>query len=129
MKIRPDAMVAIMIARGTFRLGSLASSESVETASNPRKDRHSTAAPAAMTPNPPADPSPVSGAIRSTLPLPEIFTSASTTNVMMKMVCTAMMTMLARATETMPMMLRTVTIAIPTRTNTQAGTAGNAASR
>ena len=74
-------MVAIMIARGTLRVGSLASSESVETASNPRKDRHSTAAPAAMTPNPRAVPSPVNGAIRSTLPLPEILTSASTMNV------------------------------------------------
>ncbi len=119
----------MMIARGTLRVGSLASSDSVETASNPRKDKHSTAAPAAMTPNPPAVPSPVSGAIRSTLPLPEIFTSASAMNVTMKMVCTATIRKLARATETMPMMLSTVTIAIPTRMKTQAGIAGNAASR
>ena len=35
-----------MIARGTVRVGSFASSESVDTASNPRKDRHRIAAPA-----------------------------------------------------------------------------------
>ena len=82
------------------------------------------AAPAKMTPAPGAVPSPVSGANRSTLPLPEMVTKASTTNTAMKIVCMATMRNLARATETMPMMLRTVTSAIVTRMMTQGGTEG-----
>ena len=42
----PDTTVAIMMAFGTVRVGSFASSDSVDTASNPRKDRHRIAAPA-----------------------------------------------------------------------------------
>ena len=68
MKISPDTMVAIMIACGTVRLASLASSDSVDTASNPRKDRHRIAAPAKIGLIPSALPSPVNGAIRSTVP-------------------------------------------------------------
>ncbi len=47
----------------------------------------------------------------------------------MNTACIAMIRMLARATETMPMMLSTVTMAIVMRTNTHAGTAGIAALR
>ena len=99
----------MMMARGTSRVGRRASSDSVDTASKPRKDRHSTAAPAKITPTPVALPSPVHGAARSTLPLPLRVASAITTKVPMKTVCTAMMSALARATETMPTTLRTVT--------------------
>ena len=45
-KMSPDATVAIMIAFGTVRVGSFASSERVDTASKPRKERQRIAAPA-----------------------------------------------------------------------------------
>ena len=53
MKMIPEATVAMMIACGTVRLASLASSDSVDTASNPRKDRHRMAAPARIGLTPP----------------------------------------------------------------------------
>src|ERR1700748_147466 len=112
MKMTPDAMVAIMIARGTVRLGSLASSESVDTASNPRNDRHRIAAPATIGLNPGAVPSPRSGAMKSTAPDWVSVTQARMRKTTMKIACTAMMTKLARSTDTMPMMLSTVTIAM-----------------
>ena len=129
MKIRPAEMVAIMMARGTPRRGSLASSDSVDTASNPRNDRHRIAAPASTGPRPVAVPSPVNGAARSTLPPPNVSPSASTTNVTMKIACTAMIRKLARATDTMPTMLSTVTKPIATSTITHSGSAGSAALR
>jgi hypothetical protein len=129
MKISLDATVAIMIAVGTLRVGFLASSDNVDTASKPRNDRHRIAAPAKIGLIPDALPSPVKGAIGSTVPIPDTFTRASTTNVTMKIACTAMMRKLALATETMPTMLSTVTTAIATRMITHAGIAGIAASR
>jgi hypothetical protein len=71
----------------------------------------------------------VNGASGSTLPLPDSLTIASTTNVTMKISCTAMMRKLALATDTMPTMLSTVTVAMPTRMKTHAGIEGIAASR
>lgn len=50
-------------------------------------------------------------------------------NATMKIAWTAMMTKFARATDTMPTMLSTVTIAIAMRMNTHAGIAGIAADR
>ena len=129
MKSNPAPRVAMMMARGTSWVGRLASSDSVETASKPRKDRHSTAAPAKTTPRPEAVPSPRNGAAMSTPPVPVRVTIAIARKVTMKTVCTAMMTKLARATDTMPTMLSTVTIATDTTMKTHAGIAGNAASR
>ena len=129
MKIKPDATVAIMIALGTLRLASLASSDSVDTASKPRNDRHRMAAPAKTGPRPPAEPSPVNGAARSTVPRPDSDATTNTAKTTMKMAWIAMMRALARATETMPTMLSTVTIAMVTTMITQAGSAGTAASR
>src|SRR5689334_2086717 len=84
MKMMPDAIVAIMIARGTVRFGSLASSESVDTASNPRKDRHRMAAPARIGLNPGAVPSPRNGAMKSTLPVWDSVTQDMMMNTTMK---------------------------------------------
>ena len=128
-KITPAVIVAIMIARGTLRVGSLASSASVDTASKPRNDRHRIAAPASTGLNPGAVPSPLKGAIRSTVPLCDNVTNDSTRNTTMNTACITMIRRLARATETMPMMLSTVTMAIVMSTNTHAGTAGIAALR
>ena len=116
-----------MIALGTVRLASFASSDSVETASNPRKDRHSSAAPVKTEPNPSTVPSPASGAIRFTLPDPDIEAIDITTNTAMNRNCNPMMTTLAHDTETMPTMLSIVTAAIATRIHTHVGTAGSAA--
>ena len=72
-------------------------------------------------------PSPASGAIRFTLPDPEIEEIDITTNTAMNTNCNPMMTTLAHDTETMPRMLRIVTTAIATRIHTHVGTAGSAA--
>jgi hypothetical protein len=48
--MRPPATAQSMIASGILRLGSRVSSESVEIASNPKKDSARTAAPAATAP-------------------------------------------------------------------------------
>lgn len=125
----PPVSVAMTIARGTERLGSFASSDSVETASKPRKDRQRIAAPAMTAPNPSTVPSPVNGAARSTEPEPEMVAKERTAKVRMKIPWAAMMTMFARATETMPMMLRIVTRTMATRTKTHEGTIGRAALR
>src|SRR6478672_6825637 len=116
----PAVIVAIMMARGTLRVGSLASSDSVDTASKPRNDRHRIAAPASTGFNPGALPSPLSGSIRSTVPLCDNVTTASTRNTTMNTACIAMINILARATETIPIVMRT---------NTHGGTAGIAALR
>src|ERR1700712_2178854 len=127
MKITPDASVAIMMARGTVRVGSFASSERVDTASNPRNDRHRIAAPAKIGLHPLTVPSPVNGAMRFTLPSSDVATKAITMNTRMNTICTARSTKWARATDTMPTMFRTVTNAIDTRIHTHGGTAGMAA--
>src|SRR5690242_16579990 len=126
MKIKPEAKVAIMMARGTERVGFFASSDKVETASKPKNDRHSTAAPAKTGPTPRAVPSPRNGAAGSTEPDLVTVTIDSTTKTTMKMVWAAMMTKLVRLTETMPMMLSTVTSAMDPTTHTQAGITGRA---
>ena len=126
-KISPHPTVAIMMALGTVRLGSLASSDIVDTASKPRNDRQRIAAPAKIGPAPPTVPSPVNGAIRLTLPTLLIVTKAITTKTTMKMICSARRRKLARATETMPTMLSTVTTTIAIRIHTHGGTAGIAA--
>src|SRR5690625_7517555 len=83
----PPVIVAMMIARGTVRFGSLASSDSVETASKPRKDRHRIAAPAMTLSNPGAVPSPVNGAARSTVPVPDSDEIPSAAKARMKIAC------------------------------------------
>src|SRR5699024_10257659 len=125
----PPVIVAMMIARGTVRFGSLASSDSVETASQPRKDRHRIAAPAMTLANPGAGPAPGQGAARSTVRVPDADESRSAAKARVKIACAAMIAMFARATDTMPMMLRTVTRAIAATTNTHAGIIGKAAER
>src|SRR5690625_2973368 len=52
MKVAPPRKVTSRIARGISRLGSFASSLKVETASNPRNDRHRIAAPVNNAPGP-----------------------------------------------------------------------------
>src|SRR5882757_6948592 len=123
----PHTTVAIMIALGTVRVGSLASSDSVETASNPRKDKHRIAAPAKIGLAPPTVPSPANGATRLTLPVRVIVTKAITTRTTMKISCSARSRKVTRATETMPTMLRIVTTTIAIRIHTHGGTAGIAA--
>ncbi len=123
----PDTTVAIMMAFGTVRVGSFASSDRVDTASNPRKDRQRMAAPAKIGVTPLTVPSPLNGATRFTLPYPAMVTKAITTSTTMKMICSARSRKLARATDTMPMMLSTVTRAIAIRIHTHGGTAGTAA--
>jgi hypothetical protein len=129
MNSTPQMSVANMIAFGTSRLASLASSESVDTASNPRNDRHRMAAPASTGPMPPAVPSPRKGAMTSTLPEPEMVATAMTRNTTMKIAWMAMIRKLARATETMPTMLSTVTMPMVTTMMTHGGIAGTAAFR
>src|SRR6185295_8557527 len=90
----PAVIVAIMMARGTLRVGSLASSDSVDTASNPRNDRHKIAAPASIGLSPVALPSPANGAIKSTVPLCDNVTNDSTRNTTMNTTCIAMISML-----------------------------------
>ena len=51
MNSAPALSVQITMARGMVRVASLVSSDSVETASNPRKERHRMAAPAATAVN------------------------------------------------------------------------------
>src|SRR6476469_5881516 len=125
--MRPDTTVAIMMALGTVRVGSLASSDRVDTASNPRKDRQRMAAPAKIGVTPPTVPSPVNGATRFTLPYPEIVTKAITTSTTMKMICSAMIMKVAPAHHTMPTILSTVPTAIGIKIHTHGGTAGTAA--
>src|ERR1700712_4971120 len=123
----PDVIVAIMMARGTVRVGSFASSESVDTASNPRNDRQRIAAPAKIGLHPPTVPSPVNGDITFTVPSFDVATNAITMNTTMKTICTASSTKLARATDTMPTTLSTVTTTIDSRIHAHGGTAGMAA--
>lgn len=65
----------------------------------------------------------------STLPEPEMVATAMTRNTTMKMAWIAMIRKLARATETMPTMLSTVTMPMVTRMMTHGGIAGTAAFR
>src|SRR3954470_14060151 len=116
-----------MIALGTVRVGSFASSDSVDTASNPRKDRQRIAAPAKIGLAPLTEPSPVNGATRLTLPALVIVTNAITTSTTMKISCKASSRKLARATDTMPTMLRIVTTTTAMMIHTHGGTAGMAA--
>jgi hypothetical protein len=65
----------------------------------------------------------------STLPEPVIAATAMTRNTTTKTAWMAMISMLARATDTMPTMLSTVTMAMVTRTITHSGIDGTAALR
>ena len=83
MNSSPAPIVTIMIARGTVRRESFASSESVETESNPRNDRHRIAAPWNSGPTPATVPSPVNGSSGFTW-WPVADPTVSTTNATMK---------------------------------------------
>jgi hypothetical protein len=74
-------------------------------------------------------PSPANGAITSTLPETETAATATTMNTTMKTAWIAMMRRSAHATDTTPMMLSTVTIAMATTTLSHCGIAGTAALR
>lgn len=129
MKSIPAISVVIMIARGRVVFGSRVCSVIVDTESKPRNERHSTAAPATNGPNLPAPPFPVNGARRPTVRPWPIEPAASATETTMKIACTPMISMLARATETTPTMFSTVTMAIDASTKTHGGMAGKAAFR
>ena len=98
----------------------------VETASNPRKDRHSTAAPASTGPRPTplAPPSPVKGRPGSKLPV-AIVLIASATKTTTKTAWIAMMIEFALSMVVMPTMLRTVTSASDPRNPTHTGIEGH----
>src|SRR5882757_600716 len=125
--MKPETTVEIMMALGTLRIGSFASSDSVEIASNPRNDRHRIAAPARTGPAPVTVPSPVSGVIKFTVPELETAATDITTNTTMNTACNPMTKTFALATETIPIMFNTVTKTIEIRIHTHGGTAGIAA--
>ncbi|MNN65780.1 hypothetical protein D3C81_1813080 [compost metagenome] len=114
-----------MIARGTSRRASRHSSARVETASKPRNDRHSTAAPAIRAPKPGCEPSPSSGDSRSS-GWPASDWQDRATNTTMNTICAPTIRLLVLATEWMPTTLSTVTRAIDASAIDQAGMAGKA---
>ncbi len=123
---RPAPTVVMTMARGMSRCGSRVSSARVETASKPRNDRHSTAAPAINGAKPGWLPSPTKGRLRSSEGMPARCLTAMATNTTAKTNWAPTITLLMPATELMPITLSTVTRPIAASTKTQAGTIGKA---
>jgi hypothetical protein len=111
------------IALGIFRRGSSVSSDSVETASKPRNDSASTAAPAKTAPV--SMPEPANGDVQEcTSTSPVIRPIASTANTAMKMNCAAMRTKFMLDSSRMPRMFRPVTSATATTIHSACGVLG-----
>lgn len=121
MNSSPLASVHSRIASGTVRRGSRVSSDSVDTASKPRNDRHRIAEPAKI-----ACASPYAGsASAGSSPAPAATCAAAATNTAMNTSWLAIRIRFTRLTSRMPTMFNPVTSTMLATIHTLAGTAGN----